>query len=97
MKNRDKIVLGMIAAAAVGTAIGLLFYTDGGKKARKKIKHKADDWADSMGSLIASGKENLKDLKNKAIKEARHGFKKAKHKAEEGYQDLSDEIEAKIS
>ncbi|MCH5720844.1 hypothetical protein [Niabella hibiscisoli] len=38
MKNKDKILLGILGAAAAGVAIGLLFYTEEGKKARKKSK-----------------------------------------------------------
>ena len=89
MKNKDKILLGILGAAAAGVAIGLLFYTEEGKKTRKKIKHTADDWADSLGSLIESGKENLSDLSNKA----KANFKKIKSKA----QDASDEYSNQLS
>ena len=87
MKNRDKILLGILGAAAAGVAIGLLFYTEEGKKTRKKIKNTASDWRDSLGSLIESGKENLSDLSQKA----KEGFKKAKSKAQGTYSDLSEE------
>lgn len=97
MKNRDKILLGIIGAAAAGVAVGLLFYTEEGKKTRKKVKNTANDWADSLGSLIASGKENLSDLSNKALKQAKHGFKKAKNKAEDAYSDISDEYKTNFS
>ena len=62
MKNRDKYIIGIAGAALAGIAIGLLFYTEEGKKTRKKVKNTANDWADSLGSLIASGRENLSDL-----------------------------------
>lgn len=94
MKDRDKILLGIAGAALAGVAVGLLFYTDEGKKVRKKMKHTANDWADSMGSLWESGKENLNDLS----KEAQRKYKKIKSKAagkyeniKEGYSDLKDE------
>ncbi|ULT42656.1 hypothetical protein KRR40_03435 [Niabella defluvii] len=38
MKNKDKILLGILGAAAAGVAIGLLFYTEEGKKQEKKLK-----------------------------------------------------------
>ena len=97
MKNRDKILLGILGAAAAGVAVGLLFYTDEGKKTRKKMKNTADDWADSLGSLLASGKENLSHFSDKALKQAKQGFKKAKNKAEDAYFDVSDEYKAKLS
>lgn len=89
MKNKDKILLGILGAAAAGVAIGLLFYTEEGKKTRKKMKNTANDWADSLGSLIASGKENLSDMSHKALDQAKRGFKKAKNKAGEAYDSMS--------
>lgn len=97
MKNRDKILLGILGAAAAGVAVGLLFYTEEGKKTRKKMKNTANDWADSFGSLMASGKENLSDFSNKALRQAKQGFKKAKNKAENAYSDVSDDIQSKFS
>ncbi len=87
MKNKDKILLGILGAAAAGVAIGLLFYTEEGKKARKKIKNTTSDWADSLGSLIESGKENLSDLSHKA----KDRFKKVKSKAQDAYSGASEE------
>ncbi|MFT4094561.1 MAG: YtxH domain-containing protein [Niabella sp.] len=97
MKNKDKILLGILGAAAAGVAIGLLFYTEEGKKTRKKIKNTTSDWADSLGSLIESGKENLSDLSHKALDKAKSGFKKAKQKAQDAYSDYSDEYSNKLS
>ncbi len=97
MKNRDKILLGIFGAAAAGVAIGLLFYTEEGQKTRKKVKNTANDWADSLGSLIASGKENLSDLSNKAYKQAKQGLKKTKNKAQDVYSDAQEEYKANLS
>ncbi|MEE6187740.1 hypothetical protein PIECOFPK_02233 [Mycovorax composti] len=83
MKNRDKILLGIVGAALAGVAIGLLYYTEEGKKARRKIKNTASEWADSLGSLYESGKESLADLSQKAITKAKSGLNKAKEKAGE--------------
>ncbi len=87
MKNKDKILLGILGAAAAGVAIGLLFYTEEGKKTRKRIKNTTSDWADSLGSLIESGKENLSDLSHKA----KDRFKKVKNKAQDAYSGASEE------
>ncbi|GAB3432506.1 YtxH domain-containing protein [Niabella aquatica] len=93
MKNKDKILLGILGAAAAGVAIGLLFYTEEGKKTRKRIKNTTNDWADSLGSLIESGKENLSDLSQKA----KEKLKKVKSKSQDAYSDLTDEYENKLS
>ncbi len=87
MKNRDKILLGILGAAAAGVAIGLLFYTDEGKKARRRMKHTAGDWRDSLGSLLESGKENLSDLSDRA----KAGLKKARNKVKGVHSDISEE------
>ncbi len=92
MKNRDKILLGIIGAAAAGVAIGLLFYTEEGKKARKKIKNTSNDWADSLGSVIASGKEKLSDFSHKAAKEAKHRMEKLRGNADGHISELKDEF-----
>jgi|GEM_PF-746242 len=91
MKNRDKYLLGIAGAALAGIAIGLLFYTEEGKKTRKKMKNTANDWADSLGSLIASGKESLSDLSHKAVKKAKKGYHRFKGQAEDGYDELKGE------
>ncbi len=44
MKGRN-LVIGMLAAAAVGALIGTLFAPDKGSETRKKIKNAADDLA----------------------------------------------------
>ncbi len=93
MKNRDKILLGIIGAAAAGVAIGLLFYTDEGKKTRKKMKNKADEFADSLGSLIASGKENLSDFSHKAAQKAKEGYGKLRHKVKREYDAQSQDLD----
>lgn len=97
MKNRDKILLGILGAAAAGVAVGLLFYTEEGKKTRKKMKNTANDWADSFGSLVASGKENLSHLSDKALKQAKQGFKKAKNKAEDAYAGVAENLQSRFS
>lgn len=103
MKNRDKYLIGIAGAALAGVAIGLLFYTEEGKKTRKKMKNTAHDWADSLGSLMATGKENLSDLSHKALKKAKQGYKKVKGAAEDqydnlknGYSDVADEYANKV-
>lgn len=91
MKNRDKYILGIAGAALAGIAIGLLFYTEEGKKTRKKMKNTANDWADSLGSLIATGKESLSDLSHKAVNKAKKGYQRFKGQAEDGYEELRGE------
>lgn len=47
MKAKN-ILIGMIAAAAVGVLVGTLFAPDKGSETRKKIRNTADDLADKV-------------------------------------------------
>lgn len=47
MKAKN-ILVGMIAAAAVGALVGTLFAPDKGEETRRKIRDTADDWMNKM-------------------------------------------------
>lgn len=57
MSSTTKIVLGMMAAAAAGAAIGVLFAPEKGSDLRKRIKDNFNDWVDELNSLIARAQE----------------------------------------
>lgn len=65
MSTKTKVLLGIIGAAAAGAAIGLLLAPEKGSDLRKKIKKSAQDWANSIADLVASGQEELKNLASK--------------------------------
>jgi gas vesicle protein len=65
MTTKTKVILGIIGAAAAGAAIGLLLAPEKGSDLRKKIKKSAQDWANSIADLVASGQEELKNLTSK--------------------------------
>ncbi len=75
MSTRNKVLLGILGAAAAGVAIGLLIAPEKGKETRKKIKQTASDWADTLSGLFARGQEELENVKDKA--------RSAKNSAEE--------------
>ncbi len=64
MTSTTKVILGLLGAAAVGAAIGLLLAPSKGSELRKSIKDKAGEWADNLGNMISSGKEQLDGLKD---------------------------------
>ena len=63
MENNTKVILSIVGAAAVGAVIGLLLAPEKGTDFRKRLSHKAYDWADQLGDLIDSGKSKLEELK----------------------------------
>ena len=70
MSGKTKLVLGLVGAAAVGVAIGLLLAPEKGADTRQKIKTTATDWSQHLSDLFASVKEGLSNLKDKGSKTA---------------------------
>lgn len=50
------VVIGLIAAAAVGALVGTLFAPDSGSETRRKIKDAAGDWANKMKNGLRKNK-----------------------------------------
>lgn len=64
MSNPNKIILGLLGAAAAGVVIGILLAPDKGGEVRKKIADRASDIAVRIGEFISSGKEKLQDTED---------------------------------
>jgi len=78
--STGKIVLGVLAGAAVGALVGVLFAPDKGSETRRKIAKKGEDLTD-----------DLKDKFNEFIDSVTEKFEKVK--ADIG--DIADEAQAK--
>lgn len=61
MTTRNKILIGILGAAAAGVVVGLLIAPEKGKDMRKKIRRTAEDWADNLSTLWAKGKRHAED------------------------------------
>jgi gas vesicle protein len=62
MTSNTKIILGMLAAAAAGAAIGVLIAPDKGSELRRKIKTGLDEVMEDVAELLAVGKEEIKNM-----------------------------------
>lgn len=79
MTNRNKVLLGILGAAAAGVVIGLLIAPEKGKEMRKKIKRTAGDWMDNLTHMWTDTKKAAED----AVDEARDKGRQARAAAEE--------------
>ena len=69
MNSTSKTILAVMGAAAVGAIIGMLVAPEKGSDLRRKITDRTGDWTTQLSDLLAQGKEQLNNLKNKATAE----------------------------
>ena len=70
MNSTGKVLLAIIGAAAAGAVIGMLVAPEKGSDLRKRISDTTGDWASQLSELLATGKEQLQNLKSSAAAEA---------------------------
>jgi gas vesicle protein len=63
MKGSAKITLGILGALAAGVTIGLMIAPQKGSETRKRLKKKAENWVDQLGSVLSDGKKLMEDVK----------------------------------
>jgi gas vesicle protein len=76
--STSKILLGFIAGATVGAAIGILFAPDKGTETRRKISEQGNDLADNLKSkftdIVDGVKEKFSSLKTEGEDVAEKGY-----------------------
>ena len=68
--NSGKIVLGVLAGAVAGAALGILFAPDKGSTTRKKISKKGQDLAEGLQEKFGEFVDNIKEKFETAKEEA---------------------------
>ena len=68
MTTTAKVILGIVGAAAVGVAVGLLLAPEKGADLRAKISQKAGDWTGQLSDLFSNAKEEVGNLTRKAAR-----------------------------
>ena len=63
MNNTGKILTALVALAAAGAIVGILFAPDKGSETRKKIKEQGRKVVDDVQYNFRKGKEKFNDLK----------------------------------
>ncbi|MES2590706.1 MAG: YtxH domain-containing protein [Bacteroidota bacterium] len=97
MDSTGKVVLGVLAGAAVGALVGVLFAPDKGTETRKKIAESStdlmDEWKEKFDDLIAGLNEKVQPVKDNAKEWAEKG----KSKIEEVKSDVKSATGGKYS
>jgi len=57
MTTTTKVILGLIGAAAVGAAVGLLMAPEKGSDLRQNLKDQAGKWSDKLNDMWQNGKK----------------------------------------
>lgn len=82
MNSNAKVILGILAAGAVGVAVGMLLAPEKGSELRKSIKGSIDDLGEQIGDFIADGKEKLMGVAEEVKSQANSLKKEVKTSAD---------------
>lgn len=90
-----KVLLGIMAGAAVGTAIGVLYAPDKGSSTRRKISKQGNQYAEDLGNkfneFVESVNKKIEAVNNEVIRMTHNG----KVKLEEVENELTSSKQAK--
>ena len=83
-----KTILGVVAGLAMGAILGILFAPDKGKKTRRQILDKGEDYMDAIKEKFASAKDDVNEYAedkkakfNNIKKDVNHAASDIKHAA----------------
>jgi len=83
--STGKILLGVLAGAAAGAALGILFAPDKGSATRKKIMDMADDLGGGLKEKINDGLKTFTDQYKNVKQEAKELADDGKSKLQDGF------------
>jgi gas vesicle protein len=69
MTTTTKVILGLIGAAAVGAAVGLLMAPEKGSDLRANLKDQAGKWSDKLNDMWQNGKRTAEKASSRVQSE----------------------------
>jgi gas vesicle protein len=85
MSTRNNNLIALLAGAAIGVGLGILFAPDKGSKTREKIKDGFDDLKDEAKEKFAKSKDGLRETVDELLS-------KSSYKAEEAITYLEEKL-----
>ncbi|WP_162126829.1 YtxH domain-containing protein [Flavobacterium phycosphaerae] len=85
MSTRNNSLIALLAGAAVGVGLGILFAPDKGSKTREKIKDGLDDLKEGAKEKFTNSKDELKETMDELLS-------KSSYKAEEAITYLEEKL-----
>ncbi|MBP6515993.1 MAG: YtxH domain-containing protein [Chitinophagales bacterium] len=94
--DTGKIVLGVLAGAAVGATLGILFAPDKGSVTRQKIAQKSNDYVDGLEDKFNSLVDNMSKQFETVKQEAMHYVETGAAKLESVENNIANAGKAKV-
>jgi gas vesicle protein len=96
MSTKNNNLIALLAAAAIGVGLGILFAPDKGSKTREKIKENLDDLKEEVktkfNSLEEEAKEKLAKSKDELKETVEELISKSSYKTEEAISFLEEKL-----
>lgn len=96
MAGKTSTIVAVLAGAAVGAALGVLFAPDEGKKTRKKIKDGATQKADEFKHKVSDFTESVKSKFGYATQDIEAGLDKLVSNVEDKAEEVIATLEKKL-
>lgn len=87
-ERNSGIVLGLLAGAAIGSLLGVLFAPDKGCETRRRVRRKAEDLRDEALEQYEILSEKAKQEIDSLVSNAKKGYEKYKGKVEDATEEF---------